>query len=112
MIGLGPLEIALLLIGGLVVILLVWCLTRPVVARMLARILAVILMGLGAGFLVWGVVAAATGESARLGNLLEKASEVIGLGAGCLTGGITALVLSFVGRPPRSIPPGHPGPSS
>jgi hypothetical protein len=93
-----------LMAGGgmilLVVALLVWALVSPNVGRALARIFAVLAIGLGAGLLAWGIVAASTTGTVRspLGFewLIREPSEVIGWGAGSLAAGITALVLSFV----------------
>jgi hypothetical protein len=87
---------ALLLIG-----LLVWGLINPVVGRRLARNFSVIAMGLGTGLLLWGISGAVSGERLRPpfgSNIITEVSEAIGWGAGFLTGGIVALVLSFLGK--------------
>src|SRR5271157_4118878 len=95
----GPLYAVfsvLLLIG-----LLVWGLIHPVVGRRLARTFAVIAMGLGMGLLLWGISGAVSGERLRPpfgSNIITQVSEAIGWGAGFLTGGIVALVLSFLGK--------------
>jgi hypothetical protein len=92
----------LLLVG-----LLVWGLINPAVGRRLARIFAVIAMGLGTGFLAWGIRGTMSGERLRppfRGDLITEVSEVIGWGAGLLTGGIVALVLSFLGKTKRGGP--------
>ena len=92
----------LLLVG-----LLVWGLNNPAVGRRLARIFAVIAMGLGTGSLVWGISGAMSGEHLRppfRSALITEVSEAIGWGAGLLTGGIVALVLSFVGKTKRAGP--------
>jgi len=85
----------------LAVVLLLWCFIKPNVGRMFARILAVLAIGLGIGVLTWGIVAASLGEAIRspigLASLISVPSEAIGWGAGCLAGGIAALVLSLVG---------------
>ncbi len=86
-----------LLLGGL----LVWGLIDPVVGRRLARAFAVIGMGLGMGLLLWGISGAVSGERLRPpfgSNIITEVSEAIGWGAGFLTGGIVALVLSFLGK--------------
>ncbi len=87
--------------GLLLVGLLVWGLINPVVGRRLARIFAVIAMGLGMGLLLWGFSGAVSGQRLRQpfgSNIISEVSEAIGLGAGFLTGGIVALVLSFLGK--------------
>ena len=117
----GPLYAAfsgLLLVG-----LLIWGLINPVVGRRLARNFAVIAMGLGTGLLAWGISGAVSAERLRrpLSNIITEVSEAIGCGAGFLTGGIVALVLSFLGKtrkggpqdtqesePTSESPPHHP----
>ena len=89
--------------GGAILVavaFLVWGLVNPNVGRMFARIFAVLGIGLGAGVLTWGIVAACLTGTIRsplgLASLISEPSEAIGWGAGCLAAGITALVLSFV----------------
>ena len=87
--------------GLLPVGLLLWGLIDPVVGRRLARVFAVIAMGLGMGLLLWGISGAVSGERLRPpfdSHIITKFSEAIGWGAGFLTGGIVALVLSFLGK--------------
>jgi hypothetical protein len=87
--------------GFLLVGLLLWGLINPLVGRRLARIFAVIAMGLGMGFLLWGISGAVSGERLRLpfdSHIITDVSEAIGWGAGLLTGGIVALVPSFLGK--------------
>jgi hypothetical protein len=91
--------------GLLLVGLLVWGLIDPVVGRRLARIFAVMAMGLGMGLLAWGISGAISGERLRPpfgSNIITEVGEAIGLGAGFLTGGIVALVLSFLGKTRKS----------
>ncbi len=91
--------------GLLLVGLLLWGLIDPVVGRRLARIFAVIAMGLGMGFLLWGISGAVSGERLRPpfdSHIITEFSEAIGWGAGFLTGGIVALVLSFLGKTTRT----------
>ena len=110
--------------GLLLVGLLLWGLIDPVVGRRLARIFAVIAMGLGMGLLLWGISGAVSGERLRPpfdSHIITEVSEAIGWGAGFLTGGIVALVLSFLGKTknsgqqetqgfePTSESPHHPG---
>jgi len=95
----------------LVVGLLVWGLINPVVGRRLARIFAVIAMGLGMGFLLWGISGAVSGERLRPpfdSHIITEVSEAIGWGAGFLTGGIVALVLSFLGKTKKVGPQNTP----
>ena len=92
---------SVLLFVLLVVALFSWCIIRPNVGRRFARIFAVAAIGIGIGFLTWGICAAALGETIRsplgLTSLVAAPSEAIGWGAGSLAAGITALVFSFVG---------------
>ena len=110
--------------GLLLVGLLIWGLINPVVGRRLARIFAVTAMGLGMGLLLWGISGAVSGERLRPpfgSNIISEVSEAVGWGAGLLTGGIVALVLSFLGKsintspqdaqgsePTSKSPPDHP----
>jgi len=70
----------------------------------LARIFAVVALGTGVGCLVWGITSAALGEAVRtpwgLDSLITTSSEAIGCGAGLMAAGVTALVLSYVGKRP------------
>jgi hypothetical protein len=87
--------------GLLLVGLLLWGLINPLVGRRLAKNFAVIAMGMGTGLLVWGISGAVSGERLRPpfgSNIITEVSEAIGWGAGFLTGGIVALVLSFLGK--------------
>ena len=93
--------------GLLLLGLLLWGLINPVVGRRLARIFAVITMGLGIGILLWGISGAVSGERLRPpfdSRIITAVSEAIGWGAGFLTGGIVALVLSFLGKTKKSAP--------
>ena len=87
--------------GLLLIGLLLWGLINPVVGRRVARVFAVIAMGLGMGLLLWGISGAMSGERLRPpfdSHIITEVSEAIGWGAGFLTGGIVALVLSFLGK--------------
>jgi len=79
-------ALALCLLIGL----FLWGIKNPVVWRLLAALG----MAVGSGLLVWGIVAAATCEPIPFCS----PAGIIGIGAGILTGAITLLVLSFVGR--------------
>ena len=76
--------VAIVLIG-----LLVWGAWKPLVWR----ILSVLGMGTGAGFLVWGILIAAMQEEPRFGS----PAGIIAVGAGALVGSIALLVISFCG---------------
>jgi len=76
--------VAVVLIG-----LLVWGAWKPLVWR----VLSVLGMGTGAGFLVWGILMAAMQEEPRFGS----PAGIIAIGAGALVGSIALLVISFCG---------------
>ena len=76
--------VAIVLIG-----LLIWGARKPLVWR----ILSVLGMGTGAGFLVWGILMAAMREEPRFGS----PAGIIAIGAGALVGSIALLVISFCG---------------
>ena len=76
--------VAIVLIG-----LLIWGARNPLVWR----ILSVLGMGTGAGFLVWGILMAAMQEEPRFGS----PAGIIAIGAGALVGSIALLVISFCG---------------
>ena len=101
-------AIALFLGGLLLGCLLTVSLGFPAVGRAVAKILAVILLALGVGFLVWASLVVARGEHLRPpfgSDLITEVSEVFAWGAGFLVGGLVALVLAFWGRrtPPQSL---------
>jgi hypothetical protein len=85
-----------LLLGALVTA----CLGFPAVGRAVAKILAVILLGVGLGFLVWAGVTVQRGEHLRppFGILITEVGEAFGWGAGFLAGGVVAFILAFRGR--------------
>ena len=83
-------SIAVVAIVPIVLIgLLIWGAWRPLIWR----ILSVIGMGTGAGFLVWGILMAAMQEEPRFGS----PAGIIAIGAGALVGSIALLVISFCG---------------
>jgi len=85
-----PLTVAGIILAGL----LVWGFKNPLVWRMLA----VLGMGSGVGFLVWGIMLAAMHESPALGS----PAGIIAAGAGGLVTAIALFVISFCGgRPAR-----------
>ena len=79
-------------IGVIAVILLglliwgAWC-------RLIWRLLSVLGMGTGVGFLVWGILMAAMRQEPPFGS----PPEIIAGGAGVLAGSIVLLVISFCG---------------
>jgi hypothetical protein len=82
-----------LVVGGVIAVallgLLIWGAKNP----MVWRILSVLGMGTGAGFLVWGIMLASMKQEPPLGS----AAGIIALGAGVLVGAIALLVISFCG---------------
>jgi len=83
-------SIAVVAIVPIVLIgLLIWGAWKPLVWR----VLSVLGMGTGAGFLVWGILMAAMREEPRFGS----PAGIIAIGAGALVGSIALLVISFCG---------------
>lgn len=70
--------------------------------RIVAQVIAVICIGAGVGLLTWGISTGPLGEKVAeqgyLWGMLPSASAMIGCGAGLLTVGITAIVLTLIGR--------------
>lgn len=87
--------------GGIVAVLLVF----PHIGRAIGKAVAVGLMALGGGLLTWGVIATFQATAfeplAIAGLVFYNTAQILGWGAGCLVGGITALVLAFVAPPKR-----------
>ena len=69
--------------------LLIWGAKNPLVWRLLS----VLGMGTGAGFLVWGIIMAAMKQEPPIGS----PAGIIAVGAGVLVGAIVLLVTSFCG---------------
>jgi hypothetical protein len=92
----------LLLAAIPVVVLLVLCYFWPAVGRFLGKLTAVLGMGIGVGLLVWGILGVAQSDPPPVTWPFAGASYslVIGSGAGVLTSGIVALILSFLVRLP------------
>jgi hypothetical protein len=92
-------DIALFFAGLLLGCLLTLSLAFPTIGRTVARILAVLLLGLGLGFLVWASVAAYRGERTRLDlgsiNISSQVSDAFGFGAGFTFCGVMALILAL-----------------
>jgi len=76
---------------------------HPEMARLLARILGVVCVGLGVGLLAWGISSGALrepiSEQAVALAIFPSASAVIGWGAGILAAGVTTLFLTVMDRP-------------
>ena len=77
------------IVAAVLIGLLVWGARNPLVWR----VLSVIGMGTGAGFLVWGILMAAMNEQPPLAS----PAGIIAIGAGALVGSIALLVISFCG---------------
>jgi len=96
--GLAP-PLWHLLPVAIVVGLLLWGLISPRVGRVYAKVFAVLAIGAGVGVLVWGICAAAMGEEIRslaaFPTLITSPGEAIGLGAGLLVAGVTAMTLAL-----------------
>jgi hypothetical protein len=94
---------ASLFLGGLLLGALVTaCLGFPAVGRAVAKILAVVLLGVGTGFLIWAGVTIYRGEHLRPpfgSDLITEVGEAFGWGAGFFVGGLIALVLALRSRP-------------
>ncbi len=78
----------------IIVIVLVWLLIWGVSDPLVWRMLSVVGMAAGGGFLVWGILLATMREE----PLLVSPAATIAIGAGTLIGSIALLVISFVGR--------------
>jgi hypothetical protein len=94
-------DVALFLGGLLLGCLVTAALGFPAVGRAVAKTLAVILLAVGLGLLVWAGVTVYRQESLRPpfgSNVITEVGEAFGWGAGCLVGGVVALVLAFWAR--------------
>lgn len=95
----NPIHDIALFLGGLIVgILLTASLSSPAVGRAVAKILSVILLGIGCGFLVWASVSHYRGEVLRPpfgSDLITEVGEAFGWGAGLFLGGALALFLAI-----------------
>lgn len=74
---------------------------RPSLIAIFAQAKAVVFLALGVGLLTWGIIGLSTGtpytQPFERIQLLRTPTEVIGWGAGLITAGTVALVLSFTG---------------
>lgn len=104
-VGAGTIEInqnslGLIALGILVGILLTAAFNVPRIGRAISKSCAVVLLAVGAGLIAWGI-AGLSGESWQplaIGPVIfMSAAQAFGWGVGALVGGVTSLVLSFVG---------------
>jgi len=94
-------HVALFLGGLLLGVLVSVSLGFPSIGRAVAKILAVILLGIGFGLIVWVGVTVYQGANLRpqFGeNIITEVGEAFGWGAGFFLAGVVALVLAFWGR--------------
>jgi hypothetical protein len=87
-----------IIVGFLLGSIVTASLAYPAVGRTVAKILAVMLLGIGFGFLVWAGVSDYRGERLRPpfgSDLITELGEAYGWGAGFFLGGLIALALSF-----------------
>lgn len=93
------------LVGLVVGILLTAAISFPRVGRIVARIVATAGMASGIGLLTWalqGMISGTTLRAVHIGHLIvSQPGEGLGWSAALLGGGITALVLSFIGGSSR-----------
>jgi hypothetical protein len=95
-----------LLLGVLLGWLTLWSYLQPAVGRFCVRLLGVAATSLGVALLVWAIVAEALRQRVHpvFGlDIVHESSEALALGSGFLVAGVTALVLSFLGRK-RAVP--------
>ena len=94
-------DVALFLGGLLLGTLITASLGFPAIGRVVAKILAVILLGIGFGVLVLACATLSQGGPLRPpfgSNLITEIGEAFGWGAGLFLGGLLALGLSLWGR--------------
>ena len=93
-----------MVIGVLIGVAIATSLAYPRVARAFGKTIACILIGFGTLGLVWGMYVAITGGQLpliRFGAIpivFTSIGQMLGWAGGSVAAGITALVLSFVGR--------------
>ena len=94
--GTSPLIFIMLVVAAVPLIgLIALCIWKPIVLRVIARIVAVLASGAGVTGIVAGILFLC------MGTTYFEEDDVIWIlagGSGLLVGGIIALVLSFVGR--------------
>jgi len=86
---LGVLNVFIIATVAVILIGLIWGTMNPLVWRMLS----VLGMAAGAGFLVWGILMATMKEEPPFAS----PAAIIAIGAGVLVGSIALLVISFCG---------------
>lgn len=93
-------HLATLTLGIAIGALMTTCLVYARVGRALGKLVSVLTIGSGVGLLTWGILITAGCDFKPLefGPIVfTSAGQIIGWGAGLLSGGVTALVLAFVG---------------
>lgn len=74
---------------------------RPILIPIVAQAKAIVFLSLGVGLLTWGIIAMSIGathpQPFEWIQLIRTPAEAIGWGAGLITAGTVALVLSFTG---------------
>src|SRR5262249_58173822 len=94
----SALYLALFLAGFLLGCLITASLASPGIGRAVSKVLSVVLLGVGVGFLVWATLAVTRGESLRppFGmDVITEPSEVFGSAKRLLPGGAPASSLHF-----------------
>jgi hypothetical protein len=87
------LENACYILMSLAIILLIGLLLLGLKNPTIWRLLSALGMAIGAGLLVWGIIAGTRREELSIGS----PSGIIGAGAGVLVGAISLFVVSFFG---------------
>jgi hypothetical protein len=94
-------ELAKVVLGALLGALALACFSYPQVGRALGKVVAVVSIAIGAGLITWGVYSAIAADFTPMQSgpvFIMSLSQVFGWGTGFLAGGVTALVLSLVGK--------------
>lgn len=94
-------ELSKVVFGVLLGALTLACFSYPQVGRAVGKVVAVACIAIGAGMVTWGVYSAIAADFTPMQSgpiFIMSLSQVLGWGLGFLAGGITALVLSLVGR--------------
>lgn len=95
--SMSPNNLAVLITAGVGGLILLGLLLGGLKNPSAWSLLSVLAIAFGCGLLVWGIVAAATGEmSAALSN-----PAIIGSGAGLLAGGLSLFIVALVRRRDR-----------
>lgn len=86
-------DFPIIAVVGIVAVVLLGLLIWGIKTPMVWRLLSVLGVGTGAGFLVWGIMMASMSEQPPYGS----PAAVIAIGAGVLVGAIALLVISYCG---------------